>query len=585
MGVSTKSNRARRIRRRALRFLSLRGASAPALVFTIIVLTAIWLAGGAYCLQARSTIYEEAQLELEGAQNVMRAHTGRTYQSAKSLLAVVDDWLANQPRDAGYGSLDRLADLLGRMQQSDADPFAVRLINAADTGVWRLPKPTVLATNYLGDRDYVSKLRDAAPGTIYLGTPVTGRASGKKVLPVGFRARPNALGIKYISAIITEANFSSAFSQLTDVVPSTIGLLGADGTVLFIWPVDEDQKGRVVPQFTDVIAGQAPGSSGVLTLPSMDGLGMSLVGYARLNSDPLAVFAAIKKDDLERLWWHTITIPIMLAVLSTIVVAFLGYWLGHMMHRNAGEAHKLATALAKAEAANESKNHFLTNMSHELRTPLNAIIGFAEIMVAELFGPLGTANYKTYAKDIEGAGRHLLGIISQILDMAKIESGTIADSDASTHLDETAMACIRLLEEKSAQKKVTMVCSPLAELPPLRMNPVHLRQVLLNLLGNAIKFSHDGGRVEIDTQIDADGSLRIVVTDHGIGIKAEHLGDLFKPFVQVEKSLSRLHGGIGLGLVNTRRIVEAYGGRVWLESDYGQGTQAIALIPANRLIR
>lgn len=585
MELATKSNRARRIRRRALRILSLRGASAPALIFTIVVLAAIWLAVGAYCLQARNNIYEETQLELEGAQNVMRAHTSRTYQSAKSLLAMVDDWLANQPTGASYGSLDRLADLLGRLQQSDTDPFAIRLINAADTGVWRLPKPALQATNYLGDRDYVSQLRDAQPGAIYLGTPVTGRASGKKVLPVGFRAHPNALGIKYISAIVTEANFSSAYSQLTDIVPSKIGLLRSDGTVLFVWPIDEDQKGRIIPHFTDVIAGQPAGSSGVLTLPSIDGVGTSLVGFARLSNDPLAVFAAIKKDDLDQLWRHTISIPIMLAILSTIVVAILGYWLGHMMRRNAAEARKLAAALVKAEAANESKSHFLANMSHELRTPLNAIIGFAEIMVGELFGPLGDRNYKTYAKDIEGAGRHLLGIISQILDMAKIESGKIAESDAIAYLDETVMACIRLLEEKSAEKKVAILFCPAVGLPALRMDPVHLRQVLLNLISNAIKFSHDDGRVEIGTEIGADGSLRITVRDHGIGIRAEHLGELFKPFVQVEKSLSRQHGGIGLGLVNTRRIMEAYGGQVWLESDYSRGTLAIVLIPADRLAR
>ncbi|MBK8157728.1 MAG: hypothetical protein IPK59_02675 [Rhodospirillaceae bacterium] len=114
------------------------------------------------------------------------------------------------------------------------------------------------------------------------------------------------------------------------------------------------------------------------------------------------------------------------------------------------------------------------------------------------------------------------------------------------------------------------------------MEPVHFRQVILNLVGNAIKFSRPGGRIEINAQLQGDTMLRIVVRDHGIGIKPEDMSELFTPFSQVEKSLSRQHGGVGLGLVNTRKLVEAYGGKVWLESDYGVGTTAIVVIPVVR---
>nr|WP_298684607.1 ATP-binding protein [uncultured Dongia sp.] len=557
----------------------LRAGWAPAFLFTFVVLAAVWLAIGGYVFQVHRETYHEAEVELRGAANVMNAHANRTYQAAKGILVVVEHWLTDQNDRITYRALDDLARLLDALQGTAHEPFAVRLINAADTGVWRHPKATLNADNFLGDRDYVSQLRVAPPGMFFLGTPVLGRASGTKVLPVGYRVAANTLGIKYASAIIKEANFANAYSGLTDVAPSTVGLIRADGTVLFVWPIDENIKGKVMSGMSDVVAAKPAGSSGLLTLPSLDGDGQSLVHYARFDGEPLAVFVAMKLSDIEIAWRDAIAVPMLLAVMATIVVMILGSWLIGLMRRNASKALELATALAKAEAANETKMHFLANMSHELRTPLNAVIGFSEVLENELFGPLGAKAYRTYAKDIGDSGRHLLGIISQILETAKLESGTLADADTVADLAEHLPACLRLLADKAASQQVHLAPCLLVDLPPLKIDPLHLRQVLINLIGNAIKFSHPGDTVEIDALVKPGGMLRLEIRDQGVGIKPENMTELFKPFSQVETSLSRQHGGVGLGLVNTRWLVEAYGGRVYLESVYGQGTTAVVELP------
>jgi signal transduction histidine kinase len=236
-----------------------------------------------------------------------------------------------------------------------------------------------------------------------------------------------------------------------------------------------------------------------------------------------------------------------------------------------------------AEHSSRSKTEFLHNMSHELRTPLNAIIGFSEVMQRETFGPIG-AQYVGYAKDIHDSGRHLLSVISDILDVAKIESGRFDLTEEHVALADIFDSAIRLVRERAARTGVTLLAPVAQDLPTVRVDGRVLKQVLLNLVDNATKFTASGGHVVVTAAMVASGSLDITVKDNGIGIPADRIEGVMQPFGQVDSSLSRKYGGTGLGLPLAKRFMEMHGGSLMLRSEFGVGTTVTARLPAERVI-
>jgi signal transduction histidine kinase len=234
--------------------------------------------------------------------------------------------------------------------------------------------------------------------------------------------------------------------------------------------------------------------------------------------------------------------------------------------------------------ANRTKSEFLATMSHELRTPLNAIIGFAQIMSMEAFGPLGNGRYRDYAADIGDSGTHLLEIINDILDIAKMEAGKLEIADEVVDVGATVAAACRLIRARAEKARLTLAVAVPAELPPLRADARQLKQMLINLLTNAVKFTPDGGRVEVRAAVEPQGGLGIAVADTGIGIAPAHLSRVVEPFFQVDSSLSRRHEGTGLGLTLVAAMIREHGGAFHLESDLGKGTTATISFPRERLL-
>lgn len=248
-------------------------------------------------------------------------------------------------------------------------------------------------------------------------------------------------------------------------------------------------------------------------------------------------------------------------------------------------ARELEHARVRAEQASISKTNFLASMSHELRTPLNAIIGFADLVRKETFGALEPAPYREYVDDIYGAGSHLLGMINEILDMAKIESGRFVMHEHEFDPSETAEGVFRMLRHALVEGGLTFSINHLGKNAPLvRGDEQQFQQVLLNLLSNAIKFTPSGGSVEFRSCQNDDGTLSIQVRDTGIGIPPEKLEKVFEPFEQVENSLTRSQPGTGLGLPLARAMIEAHGGTLVLKSTVGEGTCACVTLPAERVI-
>ena len=247
-------------------------------------------------------------------------------------------------------------------------------------------------------------------------------------------------------------------------------------------------------------------------------------------------------------------------------------------------ARKYEAEKIRAEGASQAKSEFLANMSHELRTPLNAINGFSEIMAAEMYGPVGDPRYRDYARDILHSGQHLLNLINDILDMSKIEAGKLSLHFEPVELEEIAEEALRLVRNRAESAGLALVLD-FVDLPEVEADHRAVKQVLLNLLSNAIKFTPRGGRIIVraERREDALGErVRISVQDTGIGISAQDLERLARPFEQVESQHSKTTQGSGLGLALTKSLVEMHGGLLDLKSAPGQGTTASFSLPVRQ---
>jgi two-component system cell cycle sensor histidine kinase PleC len=247
-------------------------------------------------------------------------------------------------------------------------------------------------------------------------------------------------------------------------------------------------------------------------------------------------------------------------------------------------AESLARARDEAETASRTKSAFLANMSHELRTPLNAVIGFSEVMMSELFGPLGDARYGEYARSIHASGRHLLDLINDILDLSKVEAGKIELREEPCYIADIVDACGRLMWERARTSGIAIEIDVARGLPPLRLDPIKIKQVLLNLISNAIKFTPTGGRIAVSGRRDELGVL-LAVRDTGIGMRPEDVPLALQPFGQIDNALSRSHAGTGLGLPLSKALVELHGGSLEIDSAPGEGVTVRVRLPANRIIQ
>jgi PAS domain S-box-containing protein len=243
----------------------------------------------------------------------------------------------------------------------------------------------------------------------------------------------------------------------------------------------------------------------------------------------------------------------------------------------------LREAKEAAERGNRAKATFLANISHELRTPLNAIIGFSELIKHEIFGPVEPLSYRTYVDDIHESGMHLLELINDILDMSKAEAGMTDLSDSVVDFAALIRSSVRMMTRRAQANGVELTEDLPVDLPFLRADERRVRQILLNLVSNAIKFTDEGGSVSVSARIE-DGAFTLDVVDTGIGMTEEDLVRVMEPFVQADTRLSRKYEGTGLGLPLTKGLVEAHGGTMVLRSVPECGTTVTVTFPAERVI-
>jgi PAS domain S-box-containing protein len=242
----------------------------------------------------------------------------------------------------------------------------------------------------------------------------------------------------------------------------------------------------------------------------------------------------------------------------------------------------LAAAKTEAERASRTKSEFLANMSHEIRTPLNAILGFSEIIKDALMGSVAE-RYRSYAADIHSSGQYLLKVINDVLDLSKIEAERLELHEEPVEIAEIVEACRRLVGERAQAGRIAVTVDLSPGMPPVLADAMRLKQIVLNLLANAIKFTPAGGQVKVSTSLRADG-VGIRVEDTGIGMDADEIPRALEPFQQIESTLSRRYEGTGLGLPLAKRLVELHGGILEIASEPGVGTTVTILLPRQRVI-
>ena len=320
--------------------------------------------------------------------------------------------------------------------------------------------------------------------------------------------------------------------------------------------------------------------------------------YGRIGSTAIltfmTVFAVVTLHFLVRMLEGLPVQPIAIVLLSleiTLVAAPIIFYardviaqLRHSRTRMDEMSRRLKITVEQAEAANRAKSAFLANMSHELRTPLNAIMGFSEVMKEQHLGPMQNARYLSYAGDILSSGRYLLGIINDILDLSKIEAGKMTVENAEEfplcHALTGSLAICNSLGEKFGVRIDS-------HLPPesVRLLAVErmIRQIMINLVGNAIKFTPAGGTVTVSGQALADGGYAVIVQDSGIGMTEQEIVQALTPFGQIENRMTAKHNGTGLGLPLAKAMLELHEGQLVITSAPGCGTRIVLNFPANRI--
>ncbi|WP_042442360.1 sensor histidine kinase [Azospirillum sp. B510] len=248
-------------------------------------------------------------------------------------------------------------------------------------------------------------------------------------------------------------------------------------------------------------------------------------------------------------------------------------------------ARQLEEARQKAERAIRAKTAFLANMSHEIRTPLTAMMGFAELLEQEVLGPHAIPLYREYARDIAESGRHLMELINDLLDLSKADADRLELVEGTVDVVRVAIGAARLLAERAARHGVRIATTVPLDLPPLRADERKLRQMLLNLLSNGVKFTPADGVVTLGAHMAADGALWLSVHDTGIGMTGEELAKALEPWGQIDSALARVQVGSGLGLPLTKRLIELHGGRLDIVSRCDDGTTMSLVFPPARVGR
>jgi signal transduction histidine kinase len=685
------------------------------LIYALITL-AILASGLGVIWQLRHSALISAQRELTNLGTVLAEQTSRTVQSVDLVLQEVQARVAApgarspeafRTHFAGEPTGHFLAGLLRNLPQAEA----ITLIDA--NGIllnWSRDRPLEQLDD--STRDYFIWLRDHNETTAFIGSPVTGRVSGKRILFIARRINgPDGTFLGVVVGLIETRYLENFYGTISMVPGESVTVLRRDGFLVACYPEIKNPGNGQMPARSPWYDRVANGGGSYLSPGYFNGV-PRIITVHPLRDYGLVVDVNMSEQSVLRTW-HTqssaISIAMIgvagaLAVLFAVIIAqfrrqeeqnarlsmgraalrdserrlkayaemaadwfweqdadlrfvrdskipqitrpddvgkarweladpamdpgrwethkavlagrlpfrdfrwerigidgrrhhmstsgdpifdeagmFLGYHgTGRDVTADVESAEVLRSAKERAEAASRAKSEFLRNMSHELRTPLHAIIGFSELIRDRAGGPIGDV-YREWAGEVLDSGRHLLELINDVLDLSRIDTDRYEISDDNVDLEVVARACRGLVRQQAEANQVRVDCE-IADAIVLADRRA-VKQITLNLLANAVKFTPAGGAVTIRTEAAANGDLAFVVADTGIGIDSAALASLGEPFTQVDTSLRRKYGGTGLGLTISSKLAVMHGGTLTIESELGRGTTVRVNFPAGRVVR
>jgi two-component system cell cycle sensor histidine kinase PleC len=369
-----------------------------------------------------------------------------------------------------------------------------------------------------------------------------------------------------------------------------IALETSDGTLLIRRPYVDDYIGRNFSSGV-LFQGMLPwASSGVFPMQYQTDGRWRIVAYERVERLPLVVQVALSEDEALANWWYTTRIQAAAGAAILMIIGTMAFWLNRELRaRMLAHGHlrktvrQLDRARHRAEESSRVKSQFMANMSHELRTPLNAIIGFSEVIRDALVGPVAP-RYRDYARDIHASGKHLLGLINDVLDLSRIELGRLEIHEEPIDLAKVARDCHRLIADRIASGGLKFATEIPSDLPGVLGDELRVKQIVLNLLSNAVKFTPAGGRIVLAISAAPDGTVVLTVTDTGIGMTPEEIPIALEPFRQIDSALNRRYEGSGLGLPLARTLAELHGGVLSVSSAAGSGTTVSVSFPPERVL-
>jgi signal transduction histidine kinase len=566
---------------------------------TVLVILVVLATNAAVILRLRESelVGEEKQLQnlslnlAEQASRSFRPVDLVVSSLAKEIEAAgVTDRASFERKMAGHDLHLRLVEEIGGVPQLSAITVIGSDGKVIDSSrQWPIPVIDV------SDRDYFRALRDDPSRESYISRPAQNRATGAWTIFLAHRVNgPHGEFLGIILGAIETRYFEDFYRAISIGEGTSIVMQRSDGVMLARFP-QTDAIGKAFSNSEHLLQG---GVSGVLReLSPIDGQ-MRLKAAHLVAGYPVLALATKTEEAALANWRGIARLMSLGAAGCALSIALAGFAIGRQWKQQAMLARAqadlrrqedrtaafeaLAAAKEAAEMANRAKSEFLATISHELRTPLNAVLGFSEVMLSEVYGPLGNDRYRAYAKDIHASGSHLLSIVNDLLDLSKAAAGKLELDENWTDLRELLGSICRLIGPRIDAAKLSLTLDmPRGEFL-IYADERLLKQMLLNLLSNACKFTPPGGTITCSLSVD-DAAAVFSVADTGVGIPAEHLERVLLPFVQLDGALTRRHDGTGLGLALVKAMAELHGGALRLESGAGSGTTASIILPRHRL--
>ncbi len=445
------------------------------------------------------------------------------------------------------------------------------LINSSN--FWPVPAIDV------SDRDYFQAAQNQDATGLIISPPTQSRTTGRWTIFLTRRLESRAGVFLGTTQIAVELRyFEEFYKTITLVDGASVTVLGRDGRIFVRYPQIEKAIGTFLPKESPWYIRAAAGGGTYHSPGYIDGIARE-IAVSPLKDYPFVVTVTVPEYTALAAWRRQAAFIGIGTASAVVVFAFLFSSLAIQFGRLERSEHALSRALVTTERADRAKSDFLGRMSHELRTPLNAIIGFSETMTSELFGPLGSPRYIEYAQDIHRAGVFLHDLISDMLDMVKIEAGHRAlhpeTFEFPAEIDET----LRMVRPRAETGKVMVQLAVLD--PPERLctDRRAFKQIVLNLIGNAVKFTPPGGTVTVRLLSSGQDAV-LQVTDTGVGISAANLAKLGTPFFRIEDNPHQAGTeGTGLGVALTKSLIEVCGWRLDYQSELGRGTTVTVTMP------